>query len=206
MLIPSSVCTHHHQQSEEEHLALVAAVGDDEVLRSATTSTECAGCPQVEPHVAKEELKTLRRHDSLPVMICAATGSEARIINGTYFPTSESVNGQTVFVKESDAKECLYFDLRNSWAIATVADKNKNNCVASAISEKGLAHPSLAKKWMVLDGTAWVHQPVEVSVIVSLYLLRNPLTQTNFIPLTIFTTLFTFTAANPVLIFFKTYF
>ena len=130
-------------------------------------SAEAAGCPQAELEVAKAELKALRRRDCLSLVLRGATGPNASI-NGTYSPTNEKTNGVPVYVKVGDPARCLYRATDGRWRAASVADKDANECGGSAHTvELGLAHPTLAKEWMVWDNKAWVQQPVEASVMVS---------------------------------------
>ena len=131
-------------------------------------SAEAAGCPQAELEAAKAELKALRRRDCLAVVLRGATGPNASYINGTYSPTNEKANGAPVYVKVGDPARCLYKVTNGRWFATTVSDKDANKCTGWACTvEVGLAHPTLAKQWVVWDGETWAQQPVEASVMVS---------------------------------------
>ncbi len=149
-------------------MTLEAAAGDAEALGSAVVSAEAAGCPQTELEVAKAELKALRRRDCLAVVLRGATGSTASFINGNYSPTKEKANGQTVFMKVGDRTKCLYRGTDRGWWATDIEGKDANDISGFATTlVAGLAHPTLAKGWMVGDDTAWAQQPVEASVMVS---------------------------------------
>ncbi len=147
----------------------MAAAGDAEALGTALSSAEVAGCPQAELEAAKAELKALRRRDCLAVVLRGATGPNASDINGTYSPTNEMANGVPVYVKVGGPSRCLFRATDGSWYAATVAEKDTNECAGCAYTvEECLAHPTLAKEWMVNDGgEEWARQPVEASVMVS---------------------------------------
>lgn len=101
-------------------------------------------------------------------MLHGATGSNSSIVNGIYMPTNETANGQTVYQKSEDPMKCLYRATNGGWYVTHVADKDANKRSGWAHSkEENLAHPTLAKGWIVWDGKAWVQQSVEATFMVS---------------------------------------
>ncbi len=154
------------QQSVAQLFTSVAATGDAEALASALASAEAAGCPQAELEAAKAELKALQRRDCLAVVLRGATGPYADLVNGTYAPTDEKVNGKTVYIMTGNTDRCLFMATSGVYFAASMTEKKENRLKGFAFTaEVGLAHPMLAKKWMVDGGEAWLEQPLSMSLV-----------------------------------------
>lgn len=148
---------------------LIAAEGNIVDLENVVALAEAAGFPQGDLKIAKFELKALRLRDSLAIVLSGATGSYARFINGCYAPTSEKVNGKSVFRMVADEKTCLFFSSNGVWLAAAMDENINNKCHGWAFTEEGLAHPMLAKNWTIFIGKKeWELQPkVATSVLVT---------------------------------------
>lgn len=122
-------------------------------------------------HSAANELEGYRWLDCLPVVLQKANGPNASKFNGTYFYSSEPIfeNGKPVFTKIADETSgmcTLKVNEHGSWFVATVTSTGRT---IYAYTEEGLAHPTLAKKWMVVedDAASPQQQPIEASVMVT---------------------------------------
>jgi hypothetical protein len=103
----------------------------------------------------------------LPFEVNGATGPKATIVNGTYTPTEERLNGKTVYSKLGDDSKCLYFATDKTWIVTNTTAAKEGKLAGFAHTEAGLSHPTLAKQWNVFDGEAWQPQTLKASVMVS---------------------------------------
>ncbi len=94
-------------------------------------------------------------------------GSNSAQVNGTYYLTTETLNGKSVYGKEGDADMWLFYGTSKSWFVSNTASKEANKCEGPARTEAGLAHPAAAKVWVVRDDCKREAQPVKVTIMVS---------------------------------------
>ena len=95
-----------------------------------------------------------------------ATGSNSRILNGTYVPTAERLNGKPVYAKEGDMERWLIFGPDKFWMASHTVNKAENGTDCVAYTELGLAHPGAARSWEVWRGDKWEPQQIELSFMV----------------------------------------
>ena len=95
-------------------------------------------------------------------------GLYAEYVNGTYTSTEERLNGMIVYSKLGDDSWCLCFGADKRWWVTTIASAKAGEISGCAHTEIDLSHPTLAKKWLVLNSGEWQEQPVMASVMVSL--------------------------------------
>ena len=120
----------------------------DHHRRVSSTKAKNAAAALVEPR----PVTCVHRPPSC--VLAGATGANSAKVNGIYHPVDEVYNEMVLYRKEGDDGKWLRYvaGTSNHWKVSSTADKDANNNTAWAYCvEKGLADPSNAATWHVLN-------------------------------------------------------
>lgn len=94
------------------------------------------------------------------VFISGATGTNAELINGVYYPTNESSNGGTLYAKMIGRVIIEYWSVSKQWQVKSLASKGKDSSFAHLSSSSPVPIEMVkGSVWKVTVGSAYHSQP-----------------------------------------------
>jgi len=122
-------------------------------LHKVATEAEKAAAAEA----AAEMDRQLEALKGLSVVISGATGNNSGSINGVFAPTAEVYNGKPLFQKVCDPEKWLLYTKNDYWVVSNTVGKEANDGTGRCISvEFGLAHPTMATAWEVVQDGVFV--------------------------------------------------